>query len=150
VAPRGEQTLLVSFGPAATPVLATAVAFAREHASSVEPGGPRGYRASFILHRDPEAYGWAAHLLGMVWGWKATHVEVSGRPERINTLRMMLDCARGELEWTGACRRAIPAAGLPKCRSCPLFDPAPRRWLVRSRRPSHPARIGTVDRPVGA
>jgi hypothetical protein len=146
--PRGERILVVSFGPAATPVLATATAFAREHASSVEPGGPRGYRASFVLDRDPEAYGWAEQLLGMVWGWRATHVEVSGRPERINTLRMMLGCARGELEWTGACRRAIPPAGLPKCRSCPLFDP---EWAHESqttdRRPLFEIALGIGEDP---
>jgi integrase len=56
MAPRGERTLVVSFGPAATPVLATAAAFSRHHASSVEPGGPGGYRASFFLDKDPEAY----------------------------------------------------------------------------------------------
>jgi hypothetical protein len=57
MAPRGERILAVGFGPAATPVLATAVAFSRHHASSVEPGGPGGYRASFPLHRDPRPTG---------------------------------------------------------------------------------------------
>ncbi len=123
MAPRGERVLVVSFGPAATPVLATALAFSRAHATSLEPGGPRGYRASFSLHRDPEAYGRAEQLVRMTYGWKATHAEVGGRPERISTLMLMLDCARGELERSGSCRRAIPATGFPKCRSCPLFDP---------------------------
>jgi hypothetical protein len=41
----------------------------------------------------------------------------------------MLDCARGELEESGSCRRAIPPTGFPKCRSCPLFDP---EWAAES------------------
>ncbi|HYV02166.1 MAG TPA: hypothetical protein VEM93_07515 [Actinomycetota bacterium] len=49
-------------------MLATAVAFSRDHASSVEPGGPRGYRASFFLDKDPEAYGWAEQLIRMTFG----------------------------------------------------------------------------------
>ena len=57
MAPRGQRILVVSFGPAATLVLPTAVAFSRAHASSVDPGGPGGYRASFRLDRDSEAYG---------------------------------------------------------------------------------------------
>ncbi len=129
MAPRGERILVVSFGPAATPVLATALAFSRNHASSVEPGGPGGYRPSFFLDRDPEAYGRAEQLIRMASGWRATHAEVGERPERIRTIRLMLDCARGELERTGSCRRAIPATGFPKCRSCPLFDP---EWACES------------------
>jgi len=129
MAPRGERILVVSFGPAATPVLATAVAFSRYHASSVKPGAPGGYRASFILDHDPQAYGRADQLIGMTLGWRATHAEVQGRPERIRTIRLMLDCARGELERTGSCRRAIPPTGFPKCRSCPLFDP---EWASES------------------
>jgi hypothetical protein len=129
MAPRGQQILVVSFGPAATPVLATAVAFSRTHASSVEPGGPGGYRASFSLDRDPLAFGRADQLIRMTSGWRATHVEGGGRPVRIRTIQLMLDCARGELERTGSCRRAIPATGFPKCRSCPLFDP---EWASES------------------
>ncbi|SRR6266700_8103514 len=129
MAPRGERILRVSFGPAPTPVLATAVAFSRDHASSVEPGGPGGYRASFFLDHDPQAYGRADQLIGMTWGWRATHAEAGGRPERIRIIRLMLDCARGELEESGSCRRAIPPTGFPKCRSCPLFDP---EWASES------------------
>jgi hypothetical protein len=129
MAPRGERILVVSFGPASTPVLATALAFSRTHASSVSPGGPGGYRASFVLHRDPEAYGRADQLIGMTLGWRATHAEVGGRPERIRIIRLMLECARGELEQTGSCRRVIPSTGFPKCRSCPLFDP---EWASES------------------
>jgi hypothetical protein len=139
MAPRGERILVVSFGPAATPVLATAVAFSRTHASSVEPGGPGGYRASFSLDRDPEVYGRADQLIRMTSGWKATHAEVEGRPVRIRTIQLMLDCARGELEETGSCRRAIPASGFPKCRSCPLFDP---EWAYESEGPSRSPMFG--------
>jgi len=119
----------VSFGPAATPVLAAALAFSRTHAAFLAPGGPGGHRASFALHRDPDAYGRAEQLIRMCFGWKATHAEVGGRPERIGTIRLMLDCARGELERSGSCRRVIPARGFPKCRSCPLFDP---EWAYES------------------
>src|SRR5438874_8213276 len=83
MAPRGERILVVSFGPAATPVLGTALAFSRTHASSVDPGGPGGYRASFFLDRDSEAYGRADQLIRVAFGWKATQAEVGGRPERI-------------------------------------------------------------------
>ena len=148
MAPRGERILVVSFGPAATPVLATALAFCREHASSVQPGGPGGYRASFVLDRDPEAFGRAEQLIRMTFGWKATHAEVQGRAERIRTIRLMLDCARGELERTGACRRVIPATGFPKCRSCPLFDP---EWAYESegayRPPMLQIALGADDDP---
>jgi hypothetical protein len=137
---------VVSCGPAATPVLATALAFSRQHASSVEPGGPGGYRASFFLDKDPQAYGRADQLIRMTFGWKATHAQVQGRPERIATIRLMLDCARGELERTGSCRRAIPAAGFPKCRSCPLFD---AEWAYESevtyRRPMLEIAFGVGD-----
>ena len=148
MAPRGERILVVSFGPAATPVLATALAFSRTHASSVQPGGPGGYRASFFLDRDSEAYGRAEQLIRMVSGWRATHAEVGGRPDRIRTIRLMLDCARGELERTGSCRRAIPPTGFPKCRSCPLFDP---EWAYESegmcRRPLLEIALGGGDDP---
>ncbi|MBA3552036.1 MAG: hypothetical protein H0W27_04085 [Actinobacteria bacterium] len=53
MAPRGERVLVVSFGPAATPVFAAALAFARQHASSVEPGGPGGYRTAFASTATP-------------------------------------------------------------------------------------------------
>ncbi len=148
MAPRGERILVVSFGPAATPVLATALAFCREHASSVQPGGPGGYRASFVLDRDPEAFGRAEQLIRMTFGWKATHAEVQGRAERIRTIRLMLDCARGELERRGSCRRAIPATGFAKCRSCPLFDP---EWAYESegtyRPPMLEIALGAGDDP---
>jgi hypothetical protein len=55
----------------------------------------------------------------------------------------MLDCARGELERSGACRREIPAAGFPKCRSCPLFDP---EWASECERYY---RRPIVDLPLG-
>ena len=148
MAPRGQRILVVSFGPAATPVLATALAFSRTHASSVDPGGPGGYRASFTLHRDPQAYGRAEQLIRMTSGWKATHAEVGGRPVRIRTIQLMLDCARGELAETGSCRRAIPATGFPKCRSCPLFDP---EWAYESegtyRGPMFETDLGAGDDP---
>src|SRR5437773_1744138 len=89
MAPRAERILVVSFGPAATPVLATALAFSRTHASSVEPGGPGGYRAAFLLDNDPEAYGRAEQLTRMSFGWKANPRRRSARtasgPARIET-----------------------------------------------------------------
>ena len=56
MAPRGEITLTVTFGPAATPVLPRAVAYAMEHAHDLSQEGPSTWRAIFRLGTDPETY----------------------------------------------------------------------------------------------
>jgi len=79
MAPRGEITLTVTFGPASTPVFASAVAYASAHAGTLEQVGPKTYRASFALGTDPDAYGRALDLVHMVYGWRSTLVEVGRR-----------------------------------------------------------------------
>jgi hypothetical protein len=59
----------------------------------------------------------------------ATHPEVDGRPAQAVVVMTMLQCAIAELERSGSCRRAIPAAGFPKCRVCRLYD---REWAYGS------------------
>ncbi len=79
MAPRGEITLTVIFGPASTPVFGTAVAYAGAHAEKLEQVGSKTYRASFVLGTDPDAYGRALDLVHMTYGWRSTLVEVGRR-----------------------------------------------------------------------
>jgi len=120
--PRGEVRLTITFGPAVTPVFASALAYAREHANQLIQTGPRAYRASFTLGTDPVVYGRALHLVHMVYGWRATLMEVDGSPEYGGTVRAMLHCAREWLRRTGRCAERFPGAPHPKCRGCPLYD----------------------------
>ena len=100
---RGEVTLMITFGPASTPVFERAVAYAKEHADQLNQAGPRTYRASFVLGTDPVVYGRALHLVNMVSGWRSTLIEVDGSPEYGGTVRAMLHCAREWLRRTGRC-----------------------------------------------
>jgi hypothetical protein len=129
MAPHGEITLTVTFGPAATPVFSTAVAYARTHAHKLEQVGPGTYRASFVLGTNPDAYGRAMDLVYMVYGWRATFIEVDGSPEMVGTLRSMLHCAKEWLRRSGRCAERFPSGPHAKCRSCALYDP---EWAPES------------------
>jgi hypothetical protein len=129
MAPRGEITLTVTFGPASTPVFHSAVAHARTHAQKLEQMGSKTYRASFVLGTDPDAYGRAMDLVHMVYGWRATLIEVDGSPEMVGTLRPMLHCAREWLRRLGRCADQFPAGPHPRCHGCALYDP---EWALES------------------
>ena len=129
MAPRGEITLTVTFGPAATPVLPRAVAYATEHADDLSQEGPSTWRAIFRLGSDPERYGRAMDLVGMVSGWRATHLEVEGSPGRAPLVSSMLWCAGEWLVKKGRCGAAFHSGPWAKCRSCPLYDP---EWALES------------------
>ena len=137
--PRGQVRLTITFGPAATPVFDAAVAYAREHAQNLDRAGPRTYRASFSLGTDPEGYGRALDLVHMVYGWRATHLEVAGSPERVQVIRAMLYCAREWLRRAGRCSERFYRGPYPKCRGCPLYD---TEWAPESY--SRPTLIWTV------
>jgi hypothetical protein len=141
---RDQIVLSVSFGPAATPILPTAVEFARRHADRLERSGERRWVASFRLGRDEERYGRALQLVCMVYGWKSTTFEVGGSPEPDAVVLDMVSCAREWLRREGRCRATF-GRGLPaKCRSCPLLDP---EWALESC-PSLPAfALGDDDLP---
>lgn len=120
---RGEVELAVGFGPASTPMLPTAVAFARRHADHLEHVSERSWAASFLLGFQEERYGRALQLVGMVHGWRSTTFEVGGSPEPALVVRSMLSCARDWLRAQGACRAPFGPRLPPKCRGCPLLDP---------------------------
>jgi len=66
----------------------------------------------------------------MVSGWKATTVEVDGSPEPRHVVLQMLHCARGWLRQAGGCRAIFASSRIPpKCRACPLYDPA---WALEA------------------
>jgi len=129
MAPRGEITLTVTFGPASTPVFGTAVAYAGTHAGTFEQVGPRTYRASFVLGTDPDAYGRAMDLVHMVYGWRSTLIEVDGSPEMVGIVRAMLFCAREWIRRSGRCSQRFHSGPYPKCQSCALYDP---EWATES------------------
>jgi hypothetical protein len=129
MAPRGEITLIVTFGPASTPVFGSAVAYARAHAQKLEQVGSKTFRASFVLGTDADAYGRAMDMVHMVCGWRATLIEVDGAPEMVGTLRAMLHCARGWLRRSGRCADRFPAGPHPRCHGCALYDP---EWAPES------------------
>jgi hypothetical protein len=127
---RGEVVLGVSFGPAATPVLERAVALAGEHAEDLERVGGKTWRATFRLGSGEGTYGRALQLVHMVYGWRATTMEVSGSPEHRAVIAQMLHCAREWLRSNGACRATFAGPRTPaKCRACPLYDPG---WTLES------------------
>src|SRR6266481_3265860 len=117
MAHRGEITLRITFGPAATPVLLRAVAYASEHADDLSQEGPSTWRAIFRLGTDPERYGRAMDLVGMVSGWRAPLVS------------SMLWCAGEWLVKKGRCGAAFHSGPWAKCRGCPLYDP---EWALES------------------
>jgi hypothetical protein len=123
MAPRGEITLTVTFGPASTPVFHSAVAYGGTHARTLERVGPKTYRASFVLGTDPDAYGRAMDLVHMTYGWRSTLVEVDGSPERVGVIMAMLFCAREWLRRSGRCADRFPAGPHPRCHGCALYDP---------------------------
>jgi len=129
MAPRGGITLTVTFGPASTPVFASAVAYAGTHAEKLEKVGSKTYRASFVLGTDPDIYGRSMDLVHMVYGWRATLIEVDGSPEMVRIARAMLFCAREWLRRSGRCAERFPNGPHPKCRGCPLYDP---EWAPES------------------
>ena len=66
----------------------------------------------------------------MVYGWRATTMEVSGSPEHRHVVTQMLHCAREWLRSNGCCRATFAGLRLPaKCRGCPLYDPA---WALEA------------------
>jgi hypothetical protein len=141
---RDEVELAVSFGPAATPVLPTAVEFARRHADAVERRGERTWIASFRLGRDEERYGRAVQLVCMVHGWRSTTFDIGGSPEPNWVVLAMLSCAREWLRMEGRCRAAF-GHGLPaKCRGCPLLDP---EWALESCPPAPTFTLGDDGLP---
>jgi hypothetical protein len=120
---RGEVELAVSFGPASTPLLPTAVAFARRHADLLEQVGPRSWVASFRLGTEEDRYGRALQLVGMVHGWRSTTFDLGGSPEPGFVVRSMLSCARDWLRTKGRCGAGFGSRLAPKCRGCALLDP---------------------------
>ena len=125
MAARGEVRVSVSFGPTPSPVLAHAVSFAIEHAWATEELRSGAWEASFRIGSDERSFGDLHHLLRMVGGWKTTRVQVNGSAEHPQTVMSMLGCARGWLRTQGRCGARFPSSlGAPKCRACPLYDPA--------------------------
>src|SRR5207245_6974559 len=100
-----------------------------QHAEALEEVAASTGLASIRLHTDEAGYGRALQLLGMVFTWRFTTVEVSGSPEHRQVVRAMLACAREWLRRQGACRATFATAIPPKCRCCPLYDPA---WALES------------------
>ena len=125
VAARGELRVTVAFGPTQSPSLAHAVSYAVEHATQAEELRSGVWEATFRLGSDERAYGELRQLLYMVWSWKTTRVEVDGSVESRQAVLSMLTCAREWLRTTGRCGARFPSAwGAPRCRVCPLYDPA--------------------------
>ena len=61
----------------------------------------------------------------MVASWKTTRIEVDASVEPRQTVASMLGCARDWLRTTGGCGARFPSTrGAPRCRICPLYDPA--------------------------
>ena len=77
MAPRGEITLTVIFGPAG--VRPRRDPTRAPNAGKLEQLGAKTYRATFTLGIDPDAYGRALDLVQMVYGWRSTLVEVGRR-----------------------------------------------------------------------
>jgi hypothetical protein len=126
---RGEVVLQVRFGPAATPMLLAAVSFAAQQAEALEEVDASTWRAKFRLNTDEACFGRALQLLGMVSAWRFTTLEVSGSPEQRQVVRAMVACAREWLRREGVCRATFATPIAPKCRCCPLYDPA---WALES------------------
>ena len=129
MASRGEVRLEITFGPAATPLLQVAAELARRRAAELTDLGGGRRRALFSLGEDERAYGWAAQLLGVAAGWRATTAEVDGSPESPWVVSLMLSCAREWLRRRGSCGEDFSFGPWPKCRCCPLHDPA---WALES------------------
>ena len=68
-------------------------------------------------------------LVGMVSGWRATHLEVEGSPGRAPLVSSMLWCAGEWLVKKGRCGAAFHSGPWAKCRGCPLYDP---EWALES------------------
>ncbi len=125
MAARGEVHVRVSFGPTSSPVLAHAVSYAIEHAWRTEELRSGTWEATFRIGADEGDYGTARQLLFMVGGWKTTRVEVNDSVEPRHTVGSMLSCSRGWLRSSGRCGAWFASArGAPRCRVCPLYDPA--------------------------
>src|SRR6266566_3005339 len=135
---RSEAMLTLTFGPASTPTLPRALAYARAHADSVSQVEPGVWRATFRLEKEEDRYGRAAQFLWMVSGWKSTYLEVDGSPENQFIARLMMDCARGWLRTAGACRASFSGPLPAKCLPCPLYDP---EWALESS--SNPTTLGS-------
>src|SRR5947208_13530918 len=123
MAARGEVRVKVSFGLTSSPVLAHAVSYAIEHASTTEELRSGLWEATFRIDDDERTYGELGHLLRLVGAWKTTRVEVDGSVEPRKTVEAMLGCASGWLRTDGRCGAWFPtASGAPRCRVCPLYD----------------------------
>src|SRR6266702_3166878 len=129
MATRGEVRLTVVCGPACTPVLPAALAFAGRHANALRPDGPASWRATFHLDDDPDQLGRALQLARMVFGWRATYFEVEGSPEDRQVVLSMLNCSKEWAKTEGACRASFGTRRPPKCRICPLYDP---EWALEA------------------
>jgi len=129
MAPRGDLELVIGFGPSSSPLLGRAASYAARYASDAAELSPGVWRAAFSLGTDPEPYGRAWRLLGLVGPWRGTEVEVSGSPEPVGAVAAMVSCAREWLRSTGCCRAAFPSGPWPKCERCPLYDAA---WAAES------------------
>ncbi len=125
MAARGEIRIKVSFGLTSSPVLAHAVSYAIEHASVTEELRSGLWEATFRIDANERADGELRHLLRLVGAWKTTRVEVDASVESRQTVISMLGCAREWLRTNGRCgARFSSPRGAPRCRVCPLYDPA--------------------------
>ena len=123
MAPRGGITLTVTFGPASTPVFASAVAYAGTHAEKLEKVGSKTYRASFVLGTDPDIYGRSMDLVHMVYGWRATLIEVDGSPEMVRMARGHAVLRPGVAPKIGPVRGALPERPAPQVSRVPAVRP---------------------------
>jgi hypothetical protein len=125
VGARGEVGVGVSFGPTSSPLLAHAVSLALEHADTIEQLRSGTWEATFRLEAAERAYGSLRELLRLVQGWKSTRVAVDGWPEARQVVLSMLWCSREWLRVRGSCGATFSSPrGAPRCRLCPLYDPA--------------------------
>jgi hypothetical protein len=125
MAARGEVRVKVSFGLTSSRVLAHAVSYAIEHASTTEELRSGIWEATFRIDDDERTYGELRHLLRLVGAWKTTRVEMDGSVEPRKTVDSMLGCAREWLRTNARCgARFSSPKGAPRCRVCPLYDPA--------------------------
>jgi hypothetical protein len=113
----------VGFGPSRSGRLRKAVAEARRRAQVLSEPEPGHYRAQFVLGTDPEAYASLARVIELVRGWRATEVFEEHEPVSPYLAKEMAWCASAQLRSYGRCRFHLAYGVMPRCASCPLFDP---------------------------
>jgi hypothetical protein len=123
MAPRGEITVAVTFGPTTSPGLGRAVAYAAEHADTFVGVGKGTWRATFTLNTEEHRFGRSLRLVEMTYGWRCTEVDVDGSAEWTWAVRLMLGCARSWIRRGGTCREPASGRTVHKCWTCPLNDP---------------------------